>query len=163
MLIVDNYVFSFAFHLENGIPIVPFFGDQKDTEMIKVIRYLEHIRNHDDLRIQNDKIFQLTKILNSNIDCFIKYYNFDVISDNDEDDDDEIEERSLNQSIELKETDSIQRIDSEICQKSHTIDNDEEQKNSQEFINDDDEHFIATVHRGKSHTEYLSKKKDVMY
>lgn len=26
MLIIDNYVFSFAFHLENGIPMVPFFG-----------------------------------------------------------------------------------------------------------------------------------------
>lgn len=45
MLIVDNYVFSFAFHLENGIPIVPFFGDKEDAEMVKVIRYLSHIHN----------------------------------------------------------------------------------------------------------------------
>ena len=43
MLIVDNFVYSFAFHLENGIPMVPFFGDKGDNEMIKLIKYLKSI------------------------------------------------------------------------------------------------------------------------
>jgi CTD small phosphatase-like protein 2 len=30
ILIIDNYVHSFAFHLENGIPIVPFLGEKDD-------------------------------------------------------------------------------------------------------------------------------------
>jgi len=30
VMIVDNYVHSFAFHLDNGIPVVPFFGEKDD-------------------------------------------------------------------------------------------------------------------------------------
>jgi hypothetical protein len=67
--------------LENGIPIVPFMGDKKDTELIKLIKYLKHIHSKPNLRIYNDKIFQLRKILNSRIESFIKYYNIDVISE----------------------------------------------------------------------------------
>lgn len=80
-MIVDNYVYSFAFQLENGIPIVPFFGDKEDAEMIKVIRYIESIHDKNDLRHPNTKIFNLKKIYNSNIENFIKYYNFDEFSD----------------------------------------------------------------------------------
>jgi CTD small phosphatase-like protein 2 len=43
VLIIDDNVYSFAFHLENGVPIVPFFGDKEDKEMIKVIKYLKSI------------------------------------------------------------------------------------------------------------------------
>lgn len=68
MLIVDNYVYSFAFHLENGIPIVPFFGEKEDAEMIKLIRYLQHISGKDDLRVPNERVFQLKKIMSSKID-----------------------------------------------------------------------------------------------
>ena len=57
ILIIDNYVYSFAFHLENGIPIVPFFGEKNDSEMVKVIRYLSHIHDKDDLRVPNEQIF----------------------------------------------------------------------------------------------------------
>ena len=40
MIIIDNYVFSFAFQLENGIPIVPYTGQKDDLEMIKLMRYI---------------------------------------------------------------------------------------------------------------------------
>ena len=86
VLIIDNYVYSFAFHLENGIPIVPFFGEKDDTEMIKVIKYIASIHDKEDLRVPNNKVFQLKKILNSNIECFIKHYNFDNISEVEEED-----------------------------------------------------------------------------
>jgi CTD small phosphatase-like protein 2 len=81
ILIVDNYVYSFAFHLENGIPVVPFFGDKDDSELIKVVRYISSIHKKNDLRVPNNRIFNLKKILNSNIENFIKYYNFADISD----------------------------------------------------------------------------------
>jgi hypothetical protein len=95
ILIIDNYVYSFAFQLENGIPIVPYFGEKDDTEMIKVARYFAHIHESNDLREANEKAFSLKKILNSRIDCFIKYYNFDDISDLDDPDED-IEGIALN-------------------------------------------------------------------
>jgi hypothetical protein len=94
VIIIDNYVYSFAFHLENGIPVVPFFGEKGDDEMIKVIKYIQSISDRDDFRIPNNKVFQLKKILNSNIENFIKYYDFDKITDiaeseNDDEDDSE--------------------------------------------------------------------------
>lgn len=54
--------------------------------MVKVIRYLSHIHDKYDLRVSNDRIFKLKKILNSRIDCFIKYYDFDILSDLDKED-----------------------------------------------------------------------------
>lgn len=59
IIIVDNYVYSFAFHLENGIPVVPFFGEKDDNEMVKVIRYIQSIHDKADFRDANEKIFKL--------------------------------------------------------------------------------------------------------
>ena len=57
MLIIDNFVYSFAFHLENGIPMVPFFGDKEDKEMIKLMKYVKSISDKDDVRSANNSIF----------------------------------------------------------------------------------------------------------
>lgn len=34
ILIVDNAVYSFGYQLENGIPIIPFYNDRKDEELL---------------------------------------------------------------------------------------------------------------------------------
>lgn len=57
VLIVDDNIYSFAFNLENGIPIIPFYGEKNDKEMIKVIKYLSQIQKAEDLRVPNDKVF----------------------------------------------------------------------------------------------------------
>lgn len=93
VIIVDNYVYSFAFHLENGIPIIPFFGDKDDSEMVKVIRYIRSIHENDDFRIPNNKQFHLQKIYNSNIESCIKYYNFDENIEEVEEDEDEAHDK----------------------------------------------------------------------
>ena len=36
ILIVDNNIYSFAFHLENGIPILGYMGGKDDVELIKL-------------------------------------------------------------------------------------------------------------------------------
>lgn len=54
--------------------------------MIKVMKYINQIGDKDDVRIPNEKVFQLKKIYNSKIENFIKYYNFDIISEIDETD-----------------------------------------------------------------------------
>jgi hypothetical protein len=81
ILFIDNYVYSFAFQLENGIPVVPFMGDPNDKELIKIIRYLKFVSGSEDMRIHNKRLFQLKKILNSNIESYIKYYNYELLSD----------------------------------------------------------------------------------
>jgi CTD small phosphatase-like protein 2 len=34
IVIVDNAVYSFGYQLENGIPIIPFYDDKKDEELL---------------------------------------------------------------------------------------------------------------------------------
>ena len=41
MIIVDNSIISFAFNLNNGIPIKAFVGDGNDDELLFMVTYLE--------------------------------------------------------------------------------------------------------------------------
>ena len=34
IVIVDNAVYSFGYQLENGIPIIPFYDDKEDEELL---------------------------------------------------------------------------------------------------------------------------------
>ncbi len=81
ILIIDNNIYSFAFNLENGIPIINFMGDKNDNELIKVMKYLFYIKDFKNLMEENEKTYNLKKIFNSNIETFIKYYNSDEWSE----------------------------------------------------------------------------------
>jgi Dullard-like phosphatase family protein len=58
IIIVDNYVHSYALHLEQGIPIKPFYGDMTDKELLMLTdllhqsahypRFLDFMRQHVD-------------------------------------------------------------------------------------------------------------------
>lgn len=41
IVIIDNAVYSFGFQLDNGIPILPFYEDKTDEEMLHLIYYLK--------------------------------------------------------------------------------------------------------------------------
>ena len=43
MLIVDNSIISFAFQLENGIPVTPYFGEADDKELVYLTTYLKSL------------------------------------------------------------------------------------------------------------------------
>ena len=58
-MIVDNSVYSFAYHIDNGIPIIPFYRDKKDEEMLHLIYYLNCLANSKDVREQNRNAFEL--------------------------------------------------------------------------------------------------------
>jgi hypothetical protein len=76
ILIVDNYIYSFAYHLENGIPVTSYYGnDSEDIELVKVVKYLISLITCNNMMEQNEKIFQLKRISESNISKFIKYYS----------------------------------------------------------------------------------------
>lgn len=59
IMIIDNNIYSFAFNLENGVPICNFLGDKKDTELIKVINHLNELKNYTNIRVENEKVFKL--------------------------------------------------------------------------------------------------------
>lgn len=41
MVLVDNSVLSFAMQLENGIPILPFYVNRADEELLHLVYYLK--------------------------------------------------------------------------------------------------------------------------
>ena len=50
VVIVDNAVYSFGFQLDNGIPILPFYDDIKDEEMLHLIYYIRCLAKFEDIR-----------------------------------------------------------------------------------------------------------------
>ncbi len=59
ILIIDNSVLSFAFHLDNGIPILPYYDSEKDVELTFCGFYLVNISNCDNLMEVNKKYMKL--------------------------------------------------------------------------------------------------------
>lgn len=53
MLIVDNLVLSYAFHLENGVPITSFDGEEDDRELEYLAQYLEGLAINEDIVLFN--------------------------------------------------------------------------------------------------------------
>lgn len=63
MIIVDNSVLSFAFQLDNGIPILPFYSNKDDIEMSFLKNYLVKLSKYDDVKEQNSLTFNLHQVL----------------------------------------------------------------------------------------------------
>ena len=83
IIIVDNSVVSFAYQLNNGMPILPYYDSNKDNELICLAYYLNGIFEYEDLREANKKFVKL------------EYYKKKAIENlkiEEEDDDDEEEE-----------------------------------------------------------------------
>ena len=55
MLIVDNSIISFVFHITNGIAILPYYDNKSDRELVYLCKYLESIVDSSDLRVPNRK------------------------------------------------------------------------------------------------------------
>ena len=53
VVLLDNYVHSFAFNLENGIPILEWRGEKDDDELMHMAKYLKEIVKEPDLREVN--------------------------------------------------------------------------------------------------------------
>jgi CTD small phosphatase-like protein 2 len=50
MVIVDNSVYSFSYQIDNGIPIIPFYDDPNDEELLHLVFYLNCLATCDDVR-----------------------------------------------------------------------------------------------------------------
>ena len=59
VIIIDNSVLSFVFHMDNGIPILPFYDNKNDDELKFLIGYLDNLAQHKDLSAENKKLIPL--------------------------------------------------------------------------------------------------------
>ena len=63
MVIIDNSILAFAFHLENVIPILPFYSNKDDTEFIFLKNYLLKLSKYENIMTQNSLNFNLPYFL----------------------------------------------------------------------------------------------------
>ena len=75
IIIIDNSILSFAYHLNNCIPVVPFYDSEVDTELPLLSYYLLSIANYNDLRIANQEHIKLEYFLKQ-----IKYKEIESIT-----------------------------------------------------------------------------------
>ena len=63
MLIIDNCVGGFANQLKNGIPILPFVGDQKDQELLLLKEYILNLaKKEGSISENNSRSFKLNRL-----------------------------------------------------------------------------------------------------
>ena len=61
MIIVDNSIVSFAFNLDNGVPIDDYLGNElDDKELLFLLSFLEEIVTEKDLRVKIKDTFKLS-------------------------------------------------------------------------------------------------------
>lgn len=72
VVIVDDLVHSFAFQLNNGVPILKWCDNKKDCELRFLYRYLMKIKGFDDLREINKKCFHLEELALVPLEKFFK-------------------------------------------------------------------------------------------
>lgn len=58
IVLVDNALYSFSFQIENGIPIIPFYNNSSDMELLSLRNYLKGLKNVSDVRKTNRKAFK---------------------------------------------------------------------------------------------------------
>jgi len=64
-VIVDNSPPAFTFQLDNGIPIVSWYSDKHDTELLKLIPLLMKLRTLTDVRPALKKYFRMKQLIKS--------------------------------------------------------------------------------------------------
>lgn len=50
MVLVDNAAYSYSLQLNNGIPVIPFYNNKKDTELKELVTFLMGLIEVDDVR-----------------------------------------------------------------------------------------------------------------
>ena len=66
IIIVDNSILSFAFDLENGVPINAYMGyEEDDKELLFLISFLEEAFYMDDVRKHISEAFKLPMMLST--------------------------------------------------------------------------------------------------
>ena len=72
IVMIDNASHSFAFQVNNGYPILPFYTDKQDKEMIHLYYFLLKLTKYEDVRPVLAKTFVLEKLLQERISELIE-------------------------------------------------------------------------------------------
>lgn len=70
VVLIDNYVHSFAFSIDNGIPILEWKNEQNDDELIHMLSYLSDISKCDDCRVYNREHLKLVDVTKKSKNLF---------------------------------------------------------------------------------------------
>lgn len=66
IIMIDNSILSFAYHLNNGIPVVPFYDSTEDSELPLLSFYLLSISSYKDLREANKEHINMEYFFSNN-------------------------------------------------------------------------------------------------
>jgi hypothetical protein len=62
IVLIDNAVHSFGFQINNGIPMLPFYDDKEDREMIYITHYLQSLYAEYDVRPKIRNTFWINRL-----------------------------------------------------------------------------------------------------
>jgi CTD small phosphatase-like protein 2 len=69
--LVDNAAYSFGHYIGNGIPILSYFDDREDWELLYLASYLENIAQAPNIKEANSRAFQLEQLSDQDIKKYI--------------------------------------------------------------------------------------------
>ena len=75
ILLVDNSVHSFGFQLDNGVPIIPFYDDPTDQELVHLSAYVLARANNADVRPSNAETFQLAELQKADLRSALQQFS----------------------------------------------------------------------------------------
>lgn len=70
--IVDNAAYSFGYQIENGVPIISWYGEGSDRELCNLVTYLRRVTPLDDVRTAHHSTFHLHRFHDDYLRDFIR-------------------------------------------------------------------------------------------